>query len=80
MEREIRNLCARMEDMETSRRGKDDVGDTSESKGEEDTGHGGEEIPAEDATNERLIKAIARMRKQKWTFQLMKGVWMQKSC
>jgi hypothetical protein len=61
MEREVRNLRARMEDMETSRRRKADVGDISESEGEEDVGHGGEEIPIEDVANERLIKAIARM-------------------
>jgi hypothetical protein len=61
MEREIQNLRARMEDMETSRRRKADVGDTSESEDEEDARRGGEEIPAEDASNEHLIKAIARM-------------------
>jgi hypothetical protein len=61
MEREIRNLRARMEDMETSQRCKDDVGDTSESEDEEDVGHIGEEIPVEDAVGERLLKAVARM-------------------
>jgi hypothetical protein len=50
-----------MEDMETSRRCKADVGDTSESKDEEDVGHEGEEIPAEDAASERLLKVVARM-------------------
>jgi hypothetical protein len=61
MEREVRNLRARMEDMETSQRHKDDVGDICESKDEGDAGCEEEEIPAEDAANERLIKAIARM-------------------
>jgi hypothetical protein len=61
VEREIRNLRARMEDMETSRRRKDDVGDISESKDEGGAGHEEEEIPTEDAANERLIKAIAQM-------------------
>jgi hypothetical protein len=40
---------------------KADVGDISESEDEGDAGHEEEEIPAEDAANERLIKAIARM-------------------
>jgi hypothetical protein len=61
MEREVRNLRAIMEDMETSQRHKADVGDISESKKEDDAGHGEEEIPAEDAANERLLKAVARM-------------------
>jgi hypothetical protein len=61
MEREVRNLCARIEDMEIKQRRKSDVGDISESEDEEDSGHGGEEIPATDAANEHLIKAIARM-------------------
>jgi hypothetical protein len=55
MEREIRNLRARMEDMETSWRRKADVEDISES---EDKGYAGleeEEVPTEDAANERLI-------------------------
>jgi hypothetical protein len=61
MEREMQNLRARMEDMETSQRRKADVGDISESEDEDDAGHGGEEIPAEYAANERLIKAITQM-------------------
>jgi hypothetical protein len=61
MEREVRNLRARMEDMETSPRRKVDEGDISESENEDDVGHGGEEIPAEDAANERLLKVVARM-------------------
>jgi hypothetical protein len=39
MEREMRKLRARMEDMETSQRRKADVGDISESKDEGDVGH-----------------------------------------
>jgi hypothetical protein len=61
MEREVRNLRARMEDMETSQRHKADEGDISESENEDDAGQGGEEIPAEDAASERLLKAVARM-------------------
>jgi hypothetical protein len=48
-------------DMGVKKRWKDDVGDTSESKDEGDAGKGAGEIPAEDAVNERLMKAIARM-------------------
>jgi hypothetical protein len=61
MEREVRNLHARMEDMEIRERCKDDVGDTSESEDEEDVGHGGEEILAEDAASEHLLKVVARI-------------------
>jgi hypothetical protein len=61
MEREMRNLRARMEDMEIRERRKADVGDISESENEDDAGHGEEEIPAEDAASERLLKAVARM-------------------
>jgi rubrerythrin len=48
-------------DMEVKQRRKDDAGDTSEFEDEGDAGQGAEEIPAEDAANERLMKAIARM-------------------
>jgi hypothetical protein len=60
MEREIRNLRARIEDMEAAQRRTADTGDLSDSEGEADAvPQGG--VAAEDATNERLIKAIARM-------------------
>jgi hypothetical protein len=48
-------------DMGVKQRRKADVGDTSESEDEGDAGQGAGEIPAEDATNERLMKAIAQM-------------------
>jgi hypothetical protein len=50
-----------MEDMEIRQRRNADAGDISESEDEGNAGHEEEEIPAEDAANERLIKAIARM-------------------
>jgi hypothetical protein len=60
MEREIRNLRARMEDMEAAQRRTANTGDLSDSEGEADAvPQGG--VAAEDAANERLIKAIARM-------------------
>jgi hypothetical protein len=61
VERGMRNLRARMEDMEIRQRRTADAGDISESENEDDAGHEEEEIPMEDAANERLIKAIARM-------------------
>jgi hypothetical protein len=60
MEREIRNLRARIEDMEAAQRRTTDTGDLSDSEGEADAvPQGG--VATEDAANERLIKAIARM-------------------
>jgi hypothetical protein len=60
MEREIRNLRARMEDMEAAQRRTANTGDLSDSEGEADAvPQGG--VAAEDAANERLIRAIARM-------------------
>jgi hypothetical protein len=61
VERGMRNLHARMEDMEIRERRKADVGDISESKDEDDTGHEEEEIPVEYAVSERLLKVVARM-------------------
>jgi hypothetical protein len=61
VERGMRNLCARMEDMEIRERRRADAGDISESEDESDVGHEEEEIPVEDVANEHLIKAIARM-------------------
>ena len=60
MERKIHDLRVRLEDMEAMQRCTTSVGDLSDSKGKvEDKQQ--EEVAAEDATNERLIKAIARM-------------------
>ena len=47
--------------MEIRQRCTTDVGDISESENEDDAGHGEEEVIAEDAANERLLKAVARM-------------------
>jgi hypothetical protein len=61
VERDLHDIRTRLVDMETRQRCIADVGDISESKREDDTGHGEEEIAAEDAANECLIRAIARM-------------------
>ena len=60
MEREMCDLRARLEDMETAQRCIVSVGDLSDPKSEIDAEHE-EEVTAEDASNERLIRAIARM-------------------
>jgi hypothetical protein len=60
MEREMCDLRARLEDMETTQRCTVNVGDLSDSESEIEVEHE-EEVAAEDAANEHLIKAIARM-------------------
>jgi flagellar motility protein MotE (MotC chaperone) len=60
MERQIRDLRARLEDMEAAQRRTASAGDLSDSEGEVEAEPQGE-VAAEDAANERLIKAIARM-------------------
>jgi hypothetical protein len=54
MEREMHDLRARLEDMEIVKRHTVSVGDISDSKSEIEAEH-------EEASNERLIRAIARM-------------------
>jgi hypothetical protein len=61
MEREMHNLRAKVMDMEIKQRHTANVGDVSESKSEDEAGHEGEEVAAEDAANERLIRVVARM-------------------
>ena len=61
MEWKIRYLRARLEEMETTQRHGDDAGEFSDPEIEEEAGHAEEEILAEDASTERLIKAISRM-------------------
>jgi sporulation protein YlmC with PRC-barrel domain len=60
MERQMRDLRERLEDMEIAQRRGVGAGDLSDSKVEEEDGHI-EEVIAEDASTERLIKAIYRM-------------------
>ena len=61
VERDMHNIRARLVDMEIRQRCTADVGDISDSEGEDDVGHGEEEVTTEDATNELLLKAVARM-------------------
>jgi hypothetical protein len=65
MERQIRDLRVRLEDMEATQRHTASAGDLSNSEVEEEAGHEEGEVTAEDATNERLIKAIDRMSSRK---------------
>jgi hypothetical protein len=57
----MRDLRARLEDMETAQRHIAGAGDLSDSESEDEAGHEGEEVTVEDATTERLIRAVARM-------------------
>jgi hypothetical protein len=61
MERQIRDLRARLEDMEATQRRGADAGEFSDPEVEEEAGHAEEEVSAEDASTERLIRAISRM-------------------
>jgi hypothetical protein len=61
MERQIRDLRARLEEMETTQRHEVGTGKFNDSEVEEEAGHDEGEVTAKDASIERLIKAIARM-------------------
>ena len=61
VERDLHNIHARLVDMEIRQRHTADIEDINESENEDDAGHEEEEITAEDAASERLLKAIARM-------------------
>jgi hypothetical protein len=56
----MRDLRVGLEEMETVQRCGVGTGDLSDSEVEEEDGHA-EEVAAEDASTERLIKAITRM-------------------
>jgi hypothetical protein len=60
VEREMRELRARLDAMETTQRWTIDVGDVSEAERENEAGNE-EEVVVEDAAEECLFKAIARI-------------------
>jgi hypothetical protein len=60
LERKMIDLRARLEDMEAAQRCTTNAGDLSDSEGEAEDEQQGE-VAVEDAANEWLIKAIARM-------------------
>jgi hypothetical protein len=61
IEREMRDLRARLEEMETTQRRGVGAAEFSDPEIEEEAGHAEEEVTAEDASTERLIRAISRM-------------------
>jgi hypothetical protein len=60
MEQQMRDLRARLKEMETTQRLGVGAGDLSDSEVEEEAGHEAD-VTIEDASTKRLIKAIARM-------------------
>jgi Mn-dependent DtxR family transcriptional regulator len=58
-ERDMRELRARMDAMETTQRCTVDVGDISEDESENEAGN--EEVAVEDAVEERLFRVVARI-------------------
>jgi hypothetical protein len=61
VERDLHDIHNRLIDVEIKQRHTADIIDVSESEREDDAGHEEEEIAAEDATNECLIRDVARM-------------------
>jgi hypothetical protein len=60
-EREMCELHARIDAMETTQRCTVDAGDISEAKSESEAGNEGEEVAVEDAADERLFRVVARI-------------------
>jgi hypothetical protein len=60
VEREMRELRARLDAMETTQRQTVDVGDVSEAESENEAG-AEEEVAVEDAAEERLFRVVARI-------------------
>jgi hypothetical protein len=61
VEREMRELRARLDAMETAQRHTVDAGDISEAESENEAGHEGEEVAVEDVADERLFRVVARI-------------------
>jgi hypothetical protein len=61
LEREMRELRARLDAMEIAQRRTVDVGDISEADSENEVGNEREEVAVEDAADERLFKVVARI-------------------
>ena len=60
MERKIRDLRARLEEMETTQRRGAGVVEFSDSEVEEEAGHDAEEVTAKDASIERCAEEVYR--------------------
>jgi hypothetical protein len=61
VEREMHELHARLESMETTQRCTVDAGDISEDESENEVGREGEEVAVEDAADEHLFRVVARI-------------------
>jgi hypothetical protein len=61
VEREMHELCARLDAMEIAQRCTVDAGDISEAESENEDGNEGEEVAVEDVADERLFRAVARI-------------------
>jgi hypothetical protein len=65
VEREMRELRARLDAMETTQRHTVDVGDISEAESENEAGHKGEEVAVEDACRRMPIQGCCKDRCQR---------------
>jgi hypothetical protein len=61
MERQMRELRARLDAMETAQRGTVDSGDISKDDSENEAGNEGEEVVVEDVADECLFRVVARI-------------------
>jgi hypothetical protein len=61
VEREMHELRARLDAMETTQRHTVDVGDINKAESENEAGHEGEVVAVEDAADELLFRVVARI-------------------
>jgi hypothetical protein len=61
VEREMCELCARLDAMETSQRHIVDAGDIHEAESENEARNEGEEVAVEDAVDKHLFRVVARI-------------------
>jgi hypothetical protein len=61
VEREMHELRAKLDAMETAQRRTVDTGDISKAESENEAGNEGEEVAVEDAADERLLRVVARI-------------------
>jgi hypothetical protein len=75
MERQVRDLRARLEEMETAQRCGAGIVEFSNSEVEEEAGHDAKEVTVEDVSTERLIRAISIMSsKTKMNIPVYEGI------
>jgi hypothetical protein len=61
VEREMRELCAKLDSMETAQRHTVNAGDINEDESENEARHEGEEVAIEDAADEHLFRVVSRI-------------------